>query len=320
MVYWPYIGCVNGKAKRGKRIILGDPDMPEGLIFKTLSQIQEYKTKTLEWLLSSFIASPAFKERGLKTQREQSDMYYPRIVDAISERTGNRLGDVPLWDITTAMLYRFLETQDGNTTRNKIKSLIGAAWSWAILTNDDIPQTSPTKELPRWEEKSRDRYVTDEDYRKIRRTLKPIYRAAMEIAYQCRARACEVMGLTEDDLLEEGIYIKRAKGSIPEITLWNRRLRTAVHMARQACNNPKSKQLFHDPDGCPISAKSWSARFKDCMTRRQASGKITAKERFTFHDLKAKGVSDHEGNYSGHKTQKGRKIYIRKAPKVKASR
>lgn len=294
--------------------------MPEGLLYKTLTQIKEHKVKTLEWLLSSFIASPAFKKRGLKTQREQSDMYYPRIVNALSERTGNRLGDVPLSKVTAAMLYRFMETQNGNTTRNKIKSFIGAAWSWAILSNDDIPQTSPTTNLPRWEEPSDDRYVTDEDYRKIRRTLKPIYRAAMEIAYQCRARAIEVMGLTEDDLFEEGIYIKRTKDSIPEITLWNRRLRTAVNMAKQACNNPKSNKLFHDPDGSPISAKKFSSRFKDCMTRRQASGKITAEERFTFHNMKAKGVSDHEGNYSGHKTEKGRKIYIRKAPKVKGSR
>ncbi|MGI2025862.1 hypothetical protein [Endozoicomonas acroporae] len=77
-----------------------------------------------------------------------------------------------------------------------------------------------------------------------------------------------------------------------------------------------ANHLFHDPDGSTISNKQFSTRFKDCMSCRVASGKITAEERFTFHQLKAKGVSDHEDNHSGHKTKKGKKIYINKAPKV----
>ena len=320
LVYWPYLGCVNGKPKRGKRILLGDPDMPEGVIFQTLEQIKERKVKNIQWLLSEFMASPEFKQRGLKTQREQSEMYYPRIIGAVSKKTGNKLGDVPLINVTPSMLVRFLETQTGNTTRNKIKSFIGAAWSWAILKYEDVPTTSPTRSIPRYEEKPRDRYVTDEEYRKVRRLLKPIYRAAMEVAYQCRAREIEILNITCDDILDEGIYIKRAKGSIPEITLWNRRLRTAVTMAQKVCNNPNSDYLFHDEDGSKITPKHFSSRFKDCIRRRVAAGKITAQERFTFHDMKAKGVSDHEGNYSGHRTAKGRKIYIRKAPKVKGSR
>ncbi|WOG26257.1 hypothetical protein [Endozoicomonas sp. 8E] len=55
------------------------------------------------------------------------------------------------------------------------------------------------------------------------------------------------------------------------------------------------------------------------MRRLVEKGKLTEEERFTFHAMKAKGVSDHEEQYSGHKTLKGGKIYIRKAPKVKGS-
>ncbi|OED40215.1 hypothetical protein ACH42_17015 [Endozoicomonas sp. (ex Bugula neritina AB1)] len=43
-------------------------------------------------------------------------------------------------------------------------------------------------------------------------------------------------------------------------------------------------------------------------------------EKWHFHDLKAKGVSDHEGLISGHKTLEAKKIYIRKTQKVKAAR
>ncbi|MGI9279178.1 MAG: hypothetical protein ACR2PX_06060 [Endozoicomonas sp.] len=92
-------------------------------------------------------------------------------------------------------------------------------------------------------------------------------RAAMEIAYQCN--------LSGNDLLEEGIYIKRAKGSIPEITLWNRRLKAAVGMALKANVEAgiKSAYLFPDKDGSRLTEEKLSNRFKDKMRRRVASGK-----------------------------------------------
>lgn len=90
-------------------------------------------------------------------------------------------------------------------------------------------------------------------------------------------------------------------------------------MAKAICNNPKSTYLFHEADGSPVDPQKFSSRFKDCMKRRVASGKLTPEEKFTFHDMKAKGVSDHENQYSGHKTETGKKVYIRKAPKIQAS-
>ena len=41
-------------------------------------------------------------------------------------------------------------------------------------------------------------------------------------------------------------------------------------------------------------------------------------EKWHFRDLKAKGVSDHEGLVSGHKTLEAKKIYIRKPRKYRA--
>jgi len=52
----------------------------------------------------------------------------------------------------------------------------------------------------------------------------------------------------------------------------------------------------------------------------QENGNITLGEHFTFHDIKAKGVSDHDTNHSGHKSRKMRGVYIRKGVKIKATR
>lgn len=118
-------------------------------------------------------------------------------------------------------------------------------------------------------------------------------------------------------------YIELFFNPLPDffgtISLWNHRLRTAVAMLKSNWTNKNSKYLFHEPDGSSIEPQRFAGRFKDCMRRRAAAGKITPEERFTFHDMKAKGVSDHEEQYSGHKTEEGRKVYIRKAPKIKGS-
>ncbi|WP_422490075.1 hypothetical protein [Endozoicomonas sp. ALE010] len=320
LVYWPYLGCFNGKGKRGTRVILGPSDLPEGKIYQLLDQVKETRRKTVEWLLSAYMESEKFKKLSKSTRHNRKEVYYPKIIDRRGPNNGTRFGDLLLNNITPAMLLRLLKTFEGNPTRNQIKTFISAAWSWGILEHEDIPRQNPAKEVPNFEEESRTFYITDELYRKVRRTMKPFYRAAMEIAYQCRAREIEIFALTYNDLLKEGIYLKRAKGSISEITLWNRRLRTAVAMVKSICTNKHSEYLFHEPDGSPIEPQRFACRFKDCMRRRVAAGKITPEERFTFHDMKAKGVSDHEGQYSGHRTETGRKIYIRKAPKIKGSK
>ena len=41
---------------------------------------------------------------------------------------------------------------------------------------------------------------------------------------------------------------------------------------------------------------------------------------FTFHDLKAKGISDHENNHSGHRSGAMRKTYVRTLQEVPATR
>ena len=49
-------------------------------------------------------------------------------------------------------------------------------------------------------------------------------------------------------------------------------------------------------------------------------GKILKIEKaFTFHDLKAKGVSDHKNHESGHLSERAKAVYIRKLPEIDAT-
>ena len=43
-------------------------------------------------------------------------------------------------------------------------------------------------------------------------------------------------------------------------------------------------------------------------------------ERFMYHDIKSKGVSDHPENESEHKTESAKAVYMRKTKEVVATR
>lgn len=48
--------------------------------------------------------------------------------------------------------------------------------------------------------------------------------------------------------------------------------------------------------------------------------RLKLEEPFTFHDLKAKGVTDHTEQWAGHKSEKARQVYIRKPREIDATR
>ena len=113
-------------------------------------------------------------------------------------------------------------------------------------------------------------------------------------------------------VLEEGLRLERGKGSEGEITKWTPRLRKAVNECKafnaDAPAPLSGSYLIHDKHGSPIKRNA----FQSAWGRAQRAWKEKGGERFTFHDLKAAGTSNQKDNYAGHKSEKMRKVYVRK--------
>ncbi|WP_062266972.1 tyrosine-type recombinase/integrase [Endozoicomonas arenosclerae] len=318
-VYWPYLGCVNGKPKRGQQTVLCGENTPIYQVWVEYKKVIESNDRTIEWLLGEYIKSDEFKQLAQKTQ-EMRKVYFPKICEA-KGNSGHKFGKCPLERLTPPLIKKYLLTVSGNATRNKHKGFMAAAWTWAVGEFEGIPDSPFSKLKLTFKEGSRqEAYVTDEVYSKVYELMRPMYQAAMEIAYLCRAREGEVLALKPDDLLEEGILLQRTKGSVTELTRWSPRLRDAVELLLRACNNQEATTLFHDPDGSPIKPQTFSNRFRKAMNRHLDNGRISIEEKFVFHDLKAKGVSDHTENYSGHKTLAAKTVYLRTAVKIDSTR
>ena len=78
-----------------------------------------------------------------------------------------------------------------------------------------------------------------------------------------------------------------------------------------------STYLIHDKNGLPITYAAFKDAWQRLMKKALANG---LKERFNFHDIKAKGVSDHKHKHSGHKSAAMKAVYDRKLDKVEGTR
>ena len=207
--------------------------------------------------------------------------------------------------------------------------------SWNGEVNDMHKLRNPCEKVTLNEEKVRIQNVEDWQYQLVQdmilqTTRSPYLAVMMEFAYLCRLRCAEVRDLKHSDIKNGTIRIVHGKGSTGELTRLSPRLLAAVNSAKSI--NPDAPSpitgayLLHDTKGLKINKNKFDSAWKRVMEKAvneclKIDGKILRLEEvFKFHDLKAKGVSDHTENHSGHKSEKARQIYIRKLKEVDATR
>lgn len=246
-IYKPYHGRIGKKSLFGKEVVLGPETMPISKVYVAMESLEPKIDQTLGWLLDEYLQSGRFKGLSQQWQYNKS-LYAPKIKIFPIERYG-AFGNVPLSMITPPLLNRFYEKySDKAGAVTIVRKLISSAWSWGRSYLDDVPP-NPALEcvaLPR--PNRQDIYVNDEDYACVFCLASPYWKAMMELAYICRARRTELVNLKRDQLLEMGVQLKRAKGSLDEITLWTPRLRKALEQLDDYNQGEKFQYVFGAPN------------------------------------------------------------------------
>ena len=126
-----------------------------------------------------------------------------------------------------------------------------------------------------------------------------------ELAYLLRGRLSEVLAIRVEHISDTHIEFYRLKGSEGELCALSDRLRAVLSDVR---------------GGEYICHQYSESGFRSAWRRLQDAMKKDGIEPFPFHDLKSKGISDHETNHSGHRSPAMRKTYVRKLQEVPATR
>ena len=292
----------------GGSITLCSADAPQRLVWKRYEEELtrlEMKAGSFAELVNDFFKSKSFSKLAPRTQKDYM-VYAARVVKVFGKMA---CSNVSPKNIRMYMDKRGVKSE---VQANREHSFMSKVFGWGYERG--IVTVNPCLKVHKFTELSRTRYITDQEYQAVLSCASPMLQAAMEISYCCAARQGDVLALQRPDLREEGIYIKQGKTNKEQIKRWNPRLKAAIELvlANQAVKS--MKWVMADEEGVHISAtrlRHWYTAAKAAATTRHPSMKFD----FTFHDIKAKGISDYEGNkqeFSGHKTAAQVAVYDRK--------
>ncbi|TQV85231.1 tyrosine-type recombinase/integrase [Exilibacterium tricleocarpae] len=329
----PYLGSENGKPKFGKDIRLCGLKAPLSEIWKCWERETNQTKDTLRWLLGEYHDSNQFKDLSGSTQGNYED-YREKLTNR-STQSGKKWGDAPLTAVSTKDIMRYLDTYPAKISANRHIQYLKAVWNWGRLRYDQVPQRNPCMGVPLNTETPSERYVEDWEYHLVLDLAKeskrvPYLWIMMEIAYLCRARRGEVTNLKISDIRNGRVRLIRGKGSKGELTKISPRLQLAVDAAMKLHPNAPSPlsggYLIHDKHGLPIKKNAFDSAWQRLLRKAKELGLkigdevLKLEKHFTYHNLKAKGVTDHTEQWAGHKSEKARMVYIRKLKEIDATR
>lgn len=304
-IYRPYLGRGGGKTLWGTDILLAPKaaSQSEAVLAYHRMAAGKNSKKTLSWMLEQYHGSPKYQKLMPRTRAEY-EIYQRKLISYPAR--GGTLGDATLEGFTRRTIRDYLDRYPAPVAANRHVQYLRAAWKWAAQRYD-IPD-NPCIGVDLNDQEPRDRYVTPEEMRAAKAMASGYLPIIIELAYLCRARRSEITSLQKDDVLQEGLRLRRLKGSEGEITAWTPRLRAAVDAALDWNPAAPGPWLLHDKHGSPIKKNALDSAWQRLMKKWVDAGG----ERFTLHDLKAAGYSDQESQWAGHKSARMHAVYSRK--------
>ena len=276
---------------------------------KLWARYEEEKAKlcdvmTFSKLWNLFTSSPAFADLAPRTQTDYRQ-YEKNLIPVFGKMRADSI------KIEMVRIYMDKRGQRSINQANQELGGMSRVYGWGFERG--YVKGNPCKGVRKFTLKPREVYAPDEEYQAIYDEAAPALKVGMEIAYLCAARLSDVLSLKWEQIWEDGIFIQQGKTGKKQIKAWTERL---LHVRSLAKTLGGSVYVVCSSKGEKYSKSGFSDLWEKARTA--ASEKLGRKIKGTFHDLKAKGISDYEGSsrdkqlFSGHKTESQVLVYDRK--------
>lgn len=259
----------------------------------------EKNTDNFNSLVEQFLKSADFIELSQETQKDYHK-YSNKVLPVFGKMNPNNIKPE---HIRKYMDRRGLKSR---IQANREKTFMSRVFRWGYERG--MVKLNPCQGVKQFKEKARERYITDREYDALYQSAPLLVQVAMELAYLCCARQQDVLSIKKDQLMEAGIYIKQGKTGKSQIKGWSDRLRAVITMATGLPLDDGVSSLFivHQQNGRAYSRDGFNSRWRKAKEQAAINNPELSFD-FTFHDLKAKGISDLDGTLqekqkiSGHK-------------------
>ncbi|HRQ59706.1 MAG TPA: tyrosine-type recombinase/integrase [Azoarcus taiwanensis] len=197
-------------------------------------------------------------------------------------------------EITAADVWDFMQARGkksrvrANRERSLLMDIMRHAIMWGHCRDNPVREVKPFREQPRT------RYVTDTEFEAVKAIAPPIVAAMMELARLTGQRRGDLLALRRDAITDDGLIITQSKTArsrpVSICIQWSTALRAAVNALLVLDRPIASTWLVTSRDGSPITVEGWKTAWGRTMDKALREGVIT--ERFHFHDLRAKTVTE----------------------------
>lgn len=280
---------------------------------KLWQRYEEEKAKrhdvmTFSKLWGMFLDSPTFTELAKRTQ----DDYRQHQKKLLAVFGKMKADDIKIEQVRIYMDKRGIASK--NQANQEVSSM-SRVFGWGYERG--YVKANPCRGIRKFTLIDRDVYIPDEDYLAVYECARVEVKVAMEISYLCAAREGDVFDLIISELMDEGIFIEQNKTGKKQIKKWTPRLHAAIELAQKhLIGKSPEGYVIPSPSGGRMNRKTFNTWWNNA--KKAGALKLGRPIPGTFHDIKAKAISDYEGSsrdkqlFSGHKTEGQVLAYDRK--------
>ncbi len=191
-------------------------------------------------------------------------------------------------ELKTIHVYQYRDARgvQSKTAANRELELLShvctKARQWGVMTDQ------PARGVEKFRTPPRQRYVTDAELALVYALAPPMIQCAIDLAVLTGLRRGDILALTRDHLTDEGIVIRTAKTGKSMVISWTPELTEVVKLAQDQAPQVR-RHIICTRRGKPYTGEGFNSVWQRIMAKALKAG---LKERFRWHDLRAKSASD----------------------------
>ena len=230
---------------------------------------------TLADLLDEWMSSKAFEELSDNTRRQYA---------SVAKQLKAVFADFDsIADIKPHHVAMWQDSHKSKVNANTGKSILSTVMKIAVRRG--LIERNPALEVDNLSVDRRTRYITDEEYRAIRKHADPVLRAAMDLSYVTSARISDILDIHMSNITADGVMIRQIKTGKLQLFKWNAALMAAIENAKKIKRPVRGLYLLSTTRGKPYQYDQIN---KWWIAARTAAGIDDVR----FHDIRGKSATD----------------------------
>lgn len=269
-----------GRDEQGKRrsMVLCRLSDGEHAVYAALARIVKPGARTCREMYESFLS------HGTTELAPRTRLDYYTYRDALYAVFGDTDPD----DVEPSHVAQYLEGRSAKKLANKEIAALSSAYNYAMRRG--LVKTNPCRGVRRNRVKPRDRYVRHDEFLAVFNAAPEHVQDLMAGIYLMVVRPGEARQLRRSSITPDGVLIEESKTGKRKIVQWSPALQ--FFLTRATSRAPESPFVFTNSRG-----EQWTEFAMHSALKRLWPTLPVA--RWRWHDLRAKGESDHKSGGHG---------------------